>query len=291
MLAQHLSHLKKDFENLVKNKDLKCNTVNYLSGRLSQLAETLATATSNYEELLDTVEEVEKLERVEECFDSIRETYFNYRSALLDALDQIQSSQQKEVKQVPEAMPATSNSADLQLPNVKLPVFSGSYETWRNFRDMFISIIHSNSALSNVKKMHYLKSSVSDEAEKLLSHLRIDNGNYTRAWEILTNRYGHTRFLVNTQLKVFFNKPSMSQERADSIKELLDTSTEVSHNLSNLKVPVQHWDTILLFVLLQKLPNKTQQLWEERLGSKADSKELFPLWLSLSSFWNPGLGH
>lgn len=159
-------------------------------------------------------------------------------------------------------------------------MFAGSYETWRSFHDLFVSLIHRNTSLSAIQKLHYLKSSVTGETERLLLHLNIDDSNYDKAWTILTDRYDHKRILVDAQLKLFFGQPVIQTESVDAIKKLLDTSSEVLHSLQNLHIPFDQWDTIVIFILLQKLPVCTQQLWEEKLGV---TKEL-PTFTDFSQF-------
>lgn len=123
-------------------------------------------------------------------------------------MDKLQATEKKVERDQSESKETLLREVDIRLPKINLPVFAGSYKSWRAFRDLFVSLIHHNAALSEIQKMHYLKTSVSGEAEKLLAHLRIDNGNYRKAWEILTDRYDHQRFLVNTQLKTPFQPTS-----------------------------------------------------------------------------------
>lgn len=115
----------------------------------------------------------------------------------------------------------------LRLPKINLPTFSGGYESWRSFHDMFISLVHTNTALSEVQKLHYLKSRVNGEAERLLQHLAINKNNYQKAWEILMERYDHKRVLVNTQLNLVFGQPSFSTESTANIKRILEISQEI----------------------------------------------------------------
>ncbi|XP_045534341.1 uncharacterized protein LOC123721079 [Papilio machaon] len=65
-----------------------------------------------------------------------------------------------------------------QLPKIKLPTFNGDYQSWPSFHDIYVSLVHNNEALSDVERLHYLKSSVTAEAESLLTHIQITNDNY-----------------------------------------------------------------------------------------------------------------
>lgn len=62
-------------------------------------------------------------------------------------------------------------SINMRLPRTDLPTFSGSYENWRPFRDIFYSMIHENTALPTIQKMHYLKTALKSEAADVISSL------------------------------------------------------------------------------------------------------------------------
>lgn len=67
------------------------------------------------------------------------------------------------------------------LPRIKLPSFSGDYDSWRSFHDLFSSLVRNNDDLSNVEKMHYLKTCVTDEAARLVGSLNISGDNFNIA--------------------------------------------------------------------------------------------------------------
>ena len=54
----------------------------------------------------------------------------------------------------------SSNSHNsLKLLAINLPIFSGQYDRWISFSDMFRVMIHENDSLPEIQKFHYLKSS------------------------------------------------------------------------------------------------------------------------------------
>lgn len=61
----------------------------------------------------------------------------------------------------------------VKLPTIELQKFGGELESWLGFRDTFRSLIHDNNSLGNVKKFHYLKSSVKGKAEELIKSIEI----------------------------------------------------------------------------------------------------------------------
>ncbi|XP_071580256.1 uncharacterized protein [Temnothorax nylanderi] len=79
------------------------------------------------------------------------------------------------------------------LPRIQLPTFTGRCDEWSAFKDLFGSIIDKDTGLSNVKKLHYLKSCVKGEAEQLLKNLPTTADNYKRAVTLLIGRYDNKR--------------------------------------------------------------------------------------------------
>lgn len=52
----------------------------------------------------------------------------------------------------------------IKLPEAPLPTFDGKYENWLSFKNAFSNMIGSQTDLSDVDKLHYLKSALRDEA-------------------------------------------------------------------------------------------------------------------------------
>jgi hypothetical protein len=77
----------------------------------------------------------------------------------------------------------------LKLRAIKLRIFSGQYNCWICFSDMFKVMIHENDSLPEIYKFHYLKSSLSGEAEHLVINLPMTANNYTIGCELLVERY------------------------------------------------------------------------------------------------------
>lgn len=67
------------------------------------------------------------------------------------------------------------------LPRIQLPEFSGKYEEWPPFRDLFQSIIGRDASLPAVEKLHYLKACLKGEAEILIRSIATTAENFPRA--------------------------------------------------------------------------------------------------------------
>nr|CAI5851931.1 unnamed protein product [Callosobruchus analis] len=57
---------------------------------------------------------------------------------------------------------------EIKLPSINLPKFSGDYKNWMEFRDFFISIIHTKENIPQINKFHYLRSSLEGGAAQVI---------------------------------------------------------------------------------------------------------------------------
>ncbi|XP_045495987.1 uncharacterized protein LOC123694566 [Colias croceus] len=176
----------------------------------------------------------------------------------------------------------TCVSSEVKLPQIQLPTFSGNYEEWQSFHDMFVSLIDRNPSLSQVQKLHYLKCSLKGEPENLLRSLSTTDTNYEEAWDRLKRRYNNKRFNVNEILKRLFGQKPMSSESATAIKHLIDTTEACLKALKNLDIDVSSWDAIINFLIVSKLDLESRRQWETEAGrSQTDS---IPKWSELVTF-------
>ncbi|KAJ0169346.1 hypothetical protein K1T71_015230 [Dendrolimus kikuchii] len=168
------------------------------------------------------------------------------------------------------------------LPRIELPIFTGNYEEWSSFNDLFTSLVHNDPSLSKVQKLHYLKLSVKGDAETLLKHIQVTENNYEQAWESLKKRYGNKRLIVNGLLKRLFGQKKCMAQTASQIRCLLDTTEECLNNLTNEGVFVTSWDPVIVYHVVQKLDVDTHKSWEEHAYNlKAND---LPTWHDLKLF-------
>lgn len=142
-------------------------------------------------------------------------------------------------------------------PQMNIPVFSGSYNSWVSFKDLFSEAIDKNTSLSSAQKMQFLKGKVAGEAERLIHHLQISSGNYQVCWEILNHRYGNKKLIFTTHINTLLEIPSMPQQSLSNIKRLHDVTKETLHAISNLGVDITTWDPLLVHLLARKLDDET----------------------------------
>ena len=72
---------------------------------------------------------------------------------------------------------------------IKLPRFSGKIIEWQHYYNIFLELIHARNDLTNIQKLHYLHSSLTDEALNVIKSLPITHENYAVAIDLQKNRY------------------------------------------------------------------------------------------------------
>lgn len=177
------------------------------------------------------------------------------------------STQSRSRSRSMEPRQSTSLLPRSALPRINLPRFSGNYHSWAAFRDLFTSLIRNNTDLSNVEKMHYLRTSLTDEAARLVSNLSLSGDHFSLAWQTLCSRYDNQRIIIDFQLDRISNIKPLRVKSAQGLRTLSSTLTEVLGALRALDCPVQHWDIPLLNQSVKLLAPETREAWEDNLGS------------------------
>lgn len=152
-----------------------------------------------------------------------------------------------------------------------MPTFDGVYEHWLEYRDTFISLVHNSSEISDIKKFHYLKSSLKGSAELVIDSLEFSADNYIVAWELLLNRYNNTRLLVHNHVKALFTIQKVTKESPHLIRKLIDAILKNLHALELFKEPTEYWDTLIIYIVTSKLDETTEREWEQYKDTKLNS--------------------
>lgn len=152
-------------------------------------------------------------------------------------------------------------SNQIKLPPINLPTFSGQYKDWSSFSNLFKTLIETNDHLSKCQKFHYLKSSLTGEAEQLLNNYNITDENYNEAWARLEERYNNNSFIVDSHLDTLFNLPKLTFESVVKLRSLRDKADQTVTALNSLGLPTEHWDSILVYLMATKLDEESHRQW------------------------------
>lgn len=167
-----------------------------------------------------------------------------------------------------------SHGADVRLPKINIPIFSGEYKEWQTFFDLFSSTIHEKEYLTSAQKFQYLKSFLRGDAERFLRNTNVTEANYQEALQKLVKRYDKKRHTITSHIEAFLKQPSISNPTAANIRSLLDTSDEALRGLKCLGTKAEQRDPWLIYILLNKLDLETQALWSQQSIENKDFPEL-----------------
>ncbi|XP_044746498.1 uncharacterized protein LOC123308039 [Coccinella septempunctata] len=164
----------------------------------------------------------------------------------------------------------SQNNGGIKLPDIKLPKFDGSFQTWLDFRDIFESLIHDNSSLNEIQKFHYLRASLVGSATQVIRALEFSASNYKIAWKTLCERFNNNNLLVQNHISAIFNLEKITTESAEKIRNLSDNLFKHLSTLKHLGEPTDHWDTLIIYICSSRLDSNSSREWE-RLKAKQSS--------------------
>ncbi|XP_065081813.1 uncharacterized protein LOC135704278 [Ochlerotatus camptorhynchus] len=162
------------------------------------------------------------------------------------------------------------SSSHVRLPDLKLPTFSGNIDTWLNFHDLYVSLVHSSVKLSNIQKFYYLRSSLAGEALKLVQTITISANNYHVAWNLLVEHYQNPSRLKQSYLDALFEVGTLKRESAADLHLLVENFEANVKVLKQLGEITEFWDSILIRMLSVRLDPTTRRDWEELSSTKPD---------------------
>lgn len=157
---------------------------------------------------------------------------------------------------------SSNPSLKVKLPKITIPSFSGNIKAWPEFYDIFSSLIHDNNGLTDTERMHYLISSLSGDALGLVKTFPVQGSFYQEAFKTLVARYRDKRELAFTCWKEMLTVTLKPNSPLD-FRRVLDMFHENLTILKGLKLPTEHWDFILCYLLLSKLDSKTRYEYEQ----------------------------
>lgn len=172
------------------------------------------------------------------------------------------SLQQQNVRTNILGLPAT-----IKLPPLQIKPFSGNLIDWPEFQATCYGTF--SEIMNEFSRFQYLKGHLTGEPARMVQHLPLTGvGSYDRAMEILKRRYDNPRAIINANLKRLFDLSTPVQESVSTLKSMLDTLNECISALTGLNVDTTSWDSILIFILSQRLDANSIQYWEERIQGK-----------------------
>lgn len=151
---------------------------------------------------------------------------------------------------------------DLSVGSINIEPFNGDYSDWQRFHDLFKATIHDKPTIAPVIKFGKLLGLLGPDVKPLLAGYQQTDDNYEEAWKALKERYNNKESIVFALLNRLMELPSTSQNDGKSFWKLVDAVNEIMRQLRILKIPVDHWGVLFVFLVLKRLDGNTRRDWE-----------------------------
>ncbi|XP_065368694.1 uncharacterized protein LOC135961125 [Calliphora vicina] len=275
------------FCNIFGKSDLEDQTDSVLETKLEDLDKRWLKLQNSYESLMICPRSENNKEYKENAkinFNACSDTFYTCRSHIMDLLKlsracEVQTSRARS-SSLPQTNPIGTRTSFIKLPPCEIDTFTGSYEEWPSFRDLFTTACIENNEIPKAQKLFYLRVKTSGSAGAIVKRYTLCDENFDHAWNALKSRYDNKRVLVDNKLKVLFNIPVAISENSESIQKIHSTVTDCLTSLKALNVKVEGWDPILIYLVSTKLPDDTLALWEQSFKSQRE----MPTWAQMDEF-------
>ncbi|XP_046145484.1 uncharacterized protein LOC123988783 [Osmia bicornis bicornis] len=243
-----------------------------LETRKGKLEEYYQAFTKVQSEIEDLAEEVsldadQDLER--EQFDEI---YYECSDLISHKLRELHPINNQSTADISQATSTASNSKviiqqNTLLPKIEIRPFDGNPIEWHSFHDTFQSLVHTDAQIPAVQKFYLLKNSLRGSVATIIESLNASEENYLVAWEMLKQRCDKPRQIIQTHIKLLLELPEISKDSPLGLRTLKEKALMHVNALKALQVPVDSWDAILIYIIIQKLDKATRRTWERSLDN------------------------
>lgn len=257
-------------ENLQKTSASRM-TLGMAEARLQALENNWRKFEDNHELLRDAPKEVLKGHTYlnEKLCDRVEEAYLTNKGLLLDCLRHLRQ-QEAAASSSLTSSEVKSSAPRTTLPRIQLPQFSGRYEDWPAFRDLFTSILGRDPGTTSVEKLHYLKTCVKGEAELLIQNFPTTGENFGRAWAALSGYYENKRLLVRAYLANFLALPKMRNESASELRKIFHGVRAAVSSLNGIGRPIKSSEDLFVYLIVELLDPRSRREWETSISDTTE---------------------
>ncbi|CAK9829583.1 hypothetical protein ANTRET_LOCUS6894 [Anthophora retusa] len=238
--------------------------------KIRERVERLRKQFDQFNTLQDELGLVEGFEQSEAERETVTEQYDDVIATAITLLHELEQTptQTTTLRTTDSPTLSTSSTAiGVHLPKIDLPKFDGRLEKWIAFKDSFSTMIHSHPGLSDIQKLHYLRLSLSGKAESAIESFTISEDNYKAAWDQLIETYDNTRALVLQHAALLRDTPTMTDDSAESIRDMIN---HMQSQIRSLQALGRSWENIandlLSSIAISKMSPGTKRDWEQTLA-------------------------
>lgn len=200
------------------------------------------------------------------------EELFNDTSIMVETMMESIEQESRASASVSTAVASSSTNQPVILQpqsfRVPLPTFDGRYEAWPRFKAMFQDLMR-QSTDSDAVKLYHLENSLKGSAAGVIDLETLQNNNYQRAWEILEERFGNQRLILESHILGVLNLKKMSKKSSKDLRSLVDECSRHIENLIKLNQQLTGMSELFVVTVLTKaLDDQTRELWEASIDQK-----------------------
>lgn len=264
LLVQKRTSLKSQITNLI-NLFKKNKVDDALKLRIARLTDLYHAFDEHNDELVI----LEPGENIQDEFHNLQERFYDLAGKIENHLNRANVSSlsvnvlNDETRTNASTLSVSDKKRRIKLPQAPLPTFDGQYDGWLSFKNAFRNLIDTQSDLTDVDKLYYLKSALKGEAANKIKIFTIDGINYTKAWEILERAYEVKRILISRHSAGIRNLPSLDKESTEGLSKLADDAQQHVSSLKALGVSVGQ--EMIVHIIETKMPRKSIEKWEASL--------------------------
>ena len=162
------------------------------------------------------------------------------------------------------------NCSTGKLPDITLPKFNGDILEWAPFWDAFISEVHNNKHMNNIRKFTYLKAHLVGPAMDLIQNMRTTEANYNDVIDILMERYGSKSKAVFAHCEILYNLPLVTDTK--QLQQFYDKLEMNFRALAALGLSFDE-DSVGIKFIIYHLRCKLSKEIRERISKQIESTE------------------
>ena len=147
---------------------------------------------------------------------------------------------------------------------MKFPVFNRDYIEWLPWWNRFKAAIHDNRRLHEIDKFNLLKSYTGGRAADAIRNLDVTVDNYTKAIDLLKNRFEKADILQATHVNAVILLPSVEKrEHHAALRTLHDQITGHTISLDSAGLSWENYAPIITPIIVGKLPSSMRAEWRK----------------------------
>lgn len=285
-LAVSVNLIRSELERFIANtkkQGVNNYTQKYLKRRFESALEKYEKARSLHAriESLATPDERKMNYFSQKIFDSILNTYEEiekYLDEQINSLDKSNENAQQQPAHQDVVMHEVGHIAQIKLPEINLPSFSGKYADWLPFKDQFDAIVHKRDDVPLIRKFQYLRSCLTGEALAVIQSYSLTAENYDAAWKSLQNNYQNERLIVSKLLSSITDIRPVSMDNLKGLKYMRNTVSVCINTMATLEYEIS--GPLLIHTLISKFDGAMRLKWE----SKVSDSPKYPTFAKLEKF-------